>query len=63
MKFFCSTICTVGQLMQLAPPAKEVAVMKINLKKIVRKIDLSKIDWDFWLRVGTFLAAVWNALK
>ena len=49
--------------MRSAPPTKEVAVMKINLKKIVRKIDLSKIDWDFWLRVGTFLAAVWNALK
>ena len=38
--------------------------MKIELKTLNQiKKELSKIDWDFWLRVGTFLAAVWNALK
>ena len=37
--------------------------MKVDLKKFVRTIRRANIDWDFWLRVGTFLAAVWNALK
>lgn len=38
--------------------------MKIDSKTLNRvKKELSKIDRDFRLRVGTFLAAVWNALK
>ena len=49
--------------MSSAPPTKEVVAMKIGFKKIVRKIRRANVDWDFWLRVGTFLAAVWNALK
>ena len=37
--------------------------MKIVLKQIIRKIGRAKIDWNFWLQVGTFLATLYGALK
>lgn len=50
---------------------KEVVVMKIGWKRfelkvklqLTIKIDLKKIDWNFWLSVGTFLATLYGALK
>ena len=49
--------------MKSAPPSEEVVVVKVDLKTIVRKIGRAKIDWNFWLNVGTFLATLWSALK
>ena len=50
--------------MASAPPVKEVATIKINRKTIKRiKIALKNVDWDFWLKFGTFLATLWGALK
>ena len=38
--------------------------MKIDSKTLRNiKKKLSKIDWNFWLNVGTFLATLWGALK
>ena len=47
--------------MKSAPPNKEVVAVKINLRTL--KKELSKIDWNFWLQVGTFLATLYGALK
>ena len=52
-----------GRSMRSAPPVKEVVAVKIGLKAIVRKIGRAKIDWNFWLQVGTFLATLYGALK
>ena len=38
--------------------------MKIDLKPLKRVAKrLSKVDWKFWLEVGTFLATLYGALK
>ena len=50
-----------GRPVKSAPPNKEVVAIKINLKKL--KKELSKIDWNFRLQVGTFLATLYGALK
>lgn len=38
--------------------------MKIGLKTVDRIAKkLSRIDWNFWLSVGTFLATLYGAIK
>ena len=38
--------------------------MKIDSETLNRiKKELSKIDWNFWLQVGTFLVTLYSAVK
>ena len=38
-------------------------MVKIDFDKFVREIKRIKIDWNFRLQVGTFLATLYGALK
>ena len=49
--------------MASAPPIKEVVAVKITFKKLGLTIDFTKIDWNLLIKIGTFFATLYSALK
>ena len=60
---FHATIRSIKTIDEVGTSEQGGGSMKIVLKQIIRKIGRAKIDWNFWLQVGTFLATLYGALK